>query len=91
MIKRIYTGGRFTATILLCLVTALSLAACAGASQSKASGSDTKELREEFGDEKNLVVTGHIASDAVGMNEFVDALEEEGLDCTRFSGLSLGQ
>lgn len=54
------------------------------------SGSDTEELREEFGDERNLVVTGHIASDAVGMNVLIDALEERGLDCTRFSGLNLG-
>jgi hypothetical protein len=44
-------------------------------------------LREAFGDEKNLVVTGHIASDAVGMNVLVDALEERGVDCTVFSGL----
>ena len=53
-------------------------------------GSDTKELREEFGDEKNLVITGHIASDAIGMNVLIEALEEQGLDCTRFSGLKLG-
>lgn len=55
------------------------------------SGSDTKELREEYGDEKNLVVTGHIASDAVGLNVFIDALEERGVDCTCISGTDLGR
>jgi hypothetical protein len=54
-------------------------------------GSDTKQLREEYGDEKNLVVTGHIASDAVGLNEFVDALEDHGVDCTTISGCGLGR
>ena len=55
------------------------------------SGSDTAELREAYGDEKNLVVTGHIASDAVGLNTFVDALEERGVDCTTISGCGLGR
>ncbi len=49
---------------------------------------DAATLRDEFGDEKNLVVTGHIASDAVGMNLLVDALEERGVDCTCISGLA---
>ncbi|MFC7165835.1 hypothetical protein [Halospeciosus flavus] len=49
--------------------------------------SDARELREEFGDEKNLVVTGHIASDAVGINELVAELEAQGVECTRISGL----
>lgn len=54
-------------------------------------GSDTAELREAYGDEKNLVVTGHIASDAVGLNEFVDALEDAGVECTTISGCGLGR
>ena len=54
-------------------------------------GGDTKELREEYGDENNLVVTGHIASDAVGLNILIDALEERGVDCTTFSGCGLGR
>lgn len=54
------------------------------------SASDAQELREEFtGEEKNLVVTGHIASDAVGLNVLVEALEEEGVECTTFSGCGL--
>ncbi|WP_435115994.1 hypothetical protein [Halolamina sp. C58] len=53
---------------------------------------DTAELKEEYGDEgKNLVVTGHIASDAIGMNEFIDALEEAGLDCDTVSGCGIGR
>jgi len=49
---------------------------------------DAAELREAYGDEKNLVITGHIASDAVGMNALVEALEARGVDCTCISGLS---
>ncbi|MFW5934986.1 MAG: hypothetical protein ACOCQL_03965 [Halolamina sp.] len=53
---------------------------------------DTAALREQYGGEgKNLVVTGHIASDAIGMNEFIDALEEEGLDCDTVSGCGIGR
>ncbi|WP_053948132.1 hypothetical protein [Halolamina sediminis] len=53
---------------------------------------DTAELQEEYGGEgKNLVVTGHIASDAIGMNEFIDALEAEGLDCETVSGCGIGR
>jgi len=48
---------------------------------------DSKRLREEFGDEKNLIVTGHIASDAIGINPYVDRLRAEGLDVTTFSGI----
>ena len=53
---------------------------------------DTATLQEEYGDtDKNLVVTGHIASDAIGMNEFIDALEEEGLECDTVSGCGIGR
>lgn len=53
---------------------------------------DTAELNEEYGDtEKNLVVTGHIASDAIGINEFIDALEEAGLECDTVSGCGIGR
>lgn len=53
---------------------------------------DTATLQEEYADEgKNLVVTGHIASDAIGMNEFIDALEDEGLDCDTVSGCGIGR
>lgn len=53
---------------------------------------DTATLQEEYGEsEKNLVVTGHVASDAIGMNEYVDALEEAGLDCDCISGCDIGR
>jgi hypothetical protein len=55
------------------------------------SASDTRELREEYGPDKNLIVTGHIASDAVGMNALIDDLEAAGLECTCISGTSLGR
>ncbi|QZX99503.1 hypothetical protein [Halobaculum rubrum] len=53
---------------------------------------DTAELREEFADEgKTLVVTGHIASDAIGMNAVIDALEERGVECDTISGCGIGR
>jgi hypothetical protein len=53
---------------------------------------DASELREEFsGTEKNLVVTGHIASDAIGLNEYIDELESRGLSCTTVSGCGIGR
>jgi hypothetical protein len=53
---------------------------------------DTATLQEEYGGEgKNLVVTGHIASDAIGMNTFIDALEEEGVECHTVSGCGIGR
>lgn len=51
---------------------------------------DARELREEF-DDKTLVVTGHIASDAIGLNVLIDALEERGVSCTPISGCSIGR
>lgn len=52
---------------------------------------DTAELREEFGDDHNLVVTGHIASDAIGLNVLIDELEDRGVDCTTISGCGIGR
>jgi putative NIF3 family GTP cyclohydrolase 1 type 2 len=48
---------------------------------------DAKKLADEVGEAKNLVVTGHIASDSIGINPYVDRLREEGLDVTTFSGI----
>lgn len=40
-----------------------------------------RQLAREYGTHKrNLVVTGHIASDSVGINPFVQALREKGLE-----------
>jgi len=45
------------------------------------SASDARRLRDEYaGRGKNLVVTGHIASDSVGINPFLAALRERGLE-----------
>lgn len=49
---------------------------------------DARSLAESYaGTGKSLVVTGHIASDAVGLRVLVDALEERGVGCTTFSGI----
>lgn len=48
-----------------------------------------RRLRQEYGHEgsKNLVVTGHIASDSIGLNAVVRALQERGVRVDRFSGI----
>ena len=56
-----------------------------------ADGAAEQQLREGYGDEKNLVVTSHIASDAVGMNVLIDELAARGVDCTAISGCGLGR
>ena len=48
---------------------------------------DAKKLIDEYGEAKNLIVTGHIASDSVGINPYVGRLREEGLDVATFSGI----
>ena len=49
---------------------------------------DSLKLREEFQDRgKNLIISGHIASDAVGINLYADELEKRGLEITRISGV----
>ena len=48
---------------------------------------DAKKLVDEYGDAKNLIVTGHIASDSVGINPYVDRLRGLGLHVTTFSGI----
>ena len=46
-----------------------------------------KLLREYQGTMKNLIVTGHIASDSLGINPFINRLEECGLEVTPISGI----
>ena len=48
---------------------------------------EAKRLRDEYDDAKTLIVTGHIASDSIGINPYVDRLRGEGLDVTTFSGI----
>ncbi|HCJ10931.1 MAG TPA: hypothetical protein DHW14_07185 [Clostridiales bacterium] len=45
------------------------------------------KIRAEAPEGANLVVAGHIAADLVGINPFVQALEERGLEIVRASGL----
>lgn len=55
------------------------------------SPADSKRLREEFADSgKNLIVTGHIASDSLGINPFIEELESKGLEVQRISGVISG-
>jgi len=47
-------------------------------------------LKEEFPQGKNLVTSGHIASDVAGINPYIEKLESMGLTVLRVSGLSWG-
>lgn len=51
---------------------------------------EVRRLRKEFPEGKALVVTGHIASDSVGINPFIDALRGKGLRVTAISGIVPG-
>ncbi|MBN1857973.1 hypothetical protein JW848_02070 [Candidatus Bipolaricaulota bacterium] len=48
---------------------------------------DVSQLKEVYGDRRTLIVTGHIASDSLGINPFLQALTERGLDVRTFSGI----
>lgn len=49
---------------------------------------DSGKLREEYqGQGKNLIISGHIASDAVGINLYASELERRGVYVTRASGV----
>jgi len=48
---------------------------------------DARKLREEYGESKALIVTGHVASDSVGINPYISRLREEGLKVTPISGI----
>jgi len=45
---------------------------------------DYLKLKNEKG---NLIVSGHIASDSVGINPFIKALEKEGIEVIKISGV----
>ena len=47
------------------------------------SPADLEKLRAEFGEEKNLIVTGHIASDSLGINPLIHELENKGISVER--------
>lgn len=49
--------------------------------------SDLEKLRQEYGDTKNLIITGHTVSDLIGINPFIRELEKRGIMIQRVSGL----
>ena len=51
------------------------------------SPADVAQLKERYSDRKTLIVTGHIASDSLGINPFVQALAQRGLNVRTFSGI----
>jgi putative NIF3 family GTP cyclohydrolase 1 type 2 len=48
---------------------------------------DAERLRAEYGTKKTLVVTGHIASDSIGINPYIERLRDEGLEVVPVSGI----
>jgi len=48
---------------------------------------DLLRLREEAPDNGNLVATGHMATDSVGINAVIAGLEGMGIQVTRTSGI----
>jgi putative NIF3 family GTP cyclohydrolase 1 type 2 len=48
---------------------------------------DLSKLRGEAPADANLLVTGHMATDSIGINRVIAALEEQGIEVTRTSGV----
>jgi len=48
---------------------------------------DVQRLRAEAEPGKSLVVTGHMATDSIGINRVIAGLEEQGIEVTRTSGI----
>ncbi|MBU1048799.1 hypothetical protein KKG90_02125 [Candidatus Bipolaricaulota bacterium] len=48
---------------------------------------DSKKLIADFGDNVNLIVTGHVVSDSIGINPYIDRLRGEGIEVTTLSGI----
>jgi putative NIF3 family GTP cyclohydrolase 1 type 2 len=48
---------------------------------------DLAKLRAHAGPQQNLVVTGHMATDSIGINRVIAAMEERGISVTRTSGI----
>jgi hypothetical protein len=48
---------------------------------------DFNRLRDEAGDGRNFIVTGHMPSDSIGINRLIWGLEDHGLECVRTSGI----
>jgi putative NIF3 family GTP cyclohydrolase 1 type 2 len=52
---------------------------------------DLQRLRAEAPSNANLVVTGHMATDSIGINAVISGLEEQGVAVTRTSGVISGR
>jgi putative NIF3 family GTP cyclohydrolase 1 type 2 len=48
---------------------------------------DLQRLRAEAPDSANLVITGHMATDSIGINAMIAGLEAQGIEVTRTSGI----
>ena len=48
---------------------------------------DLARLHDEAKDGQNLVITGHMGTDSIGINRLISALEEQGLEVVRTSGI----
>jgi len=48
---------------------------------------DLRELEQLQSPQANLVITGHMPSDSIGMNRVIDALEDQGLEVIVGSGV----
>jgi hypothetical protein len=48
---------------------------------------DFNRLRDEAGDGRHFIVTGHMPSDSIGINRLIWGLEDHGLECVRTSGI----
>jgi len=51
---------------------------------------DLHKLRAEAPPNANLVVTGHMATDSIGINRVIAGMEERGIEVTRTSGVIAG-
>ena len=52
---------------------------------------DVHKLRAEAPASANLLITGHMATDSIGINAVIDGMEEQGISVTRTSGIVAGR
>ena len=52
---------------------------------------DFQKLRAEAPDNANLLITGHMATDSIGINRVIDGMEAHGIAVTRTSGIIAGR
>lgn len=52
---------------------------------------DIHKLRAEAPPNANLLITGHMATDSIGINAVIDGMEEQGIAVTRTSGIIAGR